>query len=207
MTDSLPFEQGPEGQPIARAGSAGDPIEEARRPLIDALAQAFSLYGWPEIMGRLYGQIYLLDRPVSQDALCEALNVSKASVSTNLRGLENLHLVHRVGGPGNDNGSGRPRIYFVAERDFMKVAQELLRHNARREIELMNRGLNESRAQLEDLLDHPRSEIAAQAERDLAAVATFDSYRRWANRILWLVQSGERMQSFLSGLLWTKDSS
>ena len=181
-----------------------DLIEEARRPLMDALAQAFAVYGWPEILGRLFGQIYLLDRPVSQDELCERLRVSKASVSTNLRTLENLHLVHRVAGPGSDNSSGRPRVYFKAERDFMKVVQELLRHNARREIEVMNRGLDESRARLETLRNSPQVEVAAQAERDLAAVATFDGYRRWANRILWLVQSGERMQNFLSDL-WAKD--
>ena len=164
-----------------------DVIEEARRPLMDALAQAFAVYGWPEIMGRLFGQIYLL-------------------VSTNLRTLENLHLVHRVAGPGGDNSSGRPRVYFRAERDFMKVVQELLRHNARREIEVMSRGLDESRSRLEALRSHPEADVAAQVARDLAAVDTFDSYRRWANRILWLVQSGERMQSFLSGL-WTKDAS
>ncbi|MCB0115422.1 MAG: hypothetical protein R2873_12035 [Caldilineaceae bacterium] len=190
---------------IEQETQQADPIEAARRPLMDALAQAFAVYGWPEILGRLFGQLYLLDRAVSQDELCERLNVSKASVSTNLRTLENLHMVHRVTGPGVDNGSGRPRIYFQAERDFMKVAQELLRHNARRELEVMSRGLDESRSRLEALRYHPEGDVAAQAAHDLAAVDRFDGYRRWANRILWLVQSGERMQHFISGL-WTKDT-
>jgi DNA-binding transcriptional regulator GbsR (MarR family) len=180
-----------------------DPIEEARQPLVDAMAQAFAVYGWPEVMGRLYARLYLADRPITQDELCEMLNVSKATVSTTLRGLESLHLVHRVGAGSAENSSGRPRIYFEAERDFMKVVQELLRHNARRELELMNRGLDNSRARMEVLATHTNPNVAAQAQADLKAIATFNSYRRWANRILWLVQSGERMQSFLSAL-WSE---
>jgi hypothetical protein len=85
----------------------------------------------------------------------------------------------------------------------MKVVQELLRHNARRELELMNRGLDNSRARMEVLATHTNPNVAAQAQADLKAIATFNSYRRWANRILWLVQSGERMQSFLSAL-WSE---
>lgn len=182
------------------------PIEQARQPLIDAMAQAFAIYGWPEVMGRLYAQIYLGDRPITQDELCDKLGVSKATVSTNLRGLESLHMVHRVGAGSVDNGGGRPRIYFQAERNYMKVVQELLRHNVRREVELMNRGLDTSRTALEKLTSHPNAEIANQARADLETIASFDTYRRWGNRILWLVQSGERMQNFIASL-WPEKAS
>jgi len=180
-------------------------IQHARQPVIDAIAQAFTLYGWPEITGRLFAQLFLDGFPRSQDELAELVGMSKATVSTNLRSLEALHLVHRVASPmesSNDSG-GRPRVYYQAERDFMKVAQELLHHNARREIELVSRGVDESRRRLAELATQSDSTgsdaLHATIQDDLSAMDKLQGYRRWGQRLLWMLQSAERMQRFVTG--------
>lgn len=185
-------------------------IQHARQPLIDAIAQAFTLYGWPEISGRLFAQLFLDGFPRSQDELAELVAMSKATVSTNLRSLEALHLVHRVASPlesSNDSG-GRPRVYFQAERNFMKVAQELLRHNARREIELVRRGVDESRHRLTMLAaqsDSTGSDVLRSTiQDDLDAIDKLQGYQRWGQRLLWMLQSAERMQRFVTGF-WRAD--
>lgn len=174
-------------------------LEYARQPLLDALAQAFALYGWPEITGRLFGLLYLEAGVLSQDELGERLGVSKATVSTNVRSLEILHLVHRArGSEETESSGGRPRVYYQAERDFLKVAQELLRHNARRELELMERGLSESQQRLQPLTESPDSALAQQALIDLESIRKLDGYKRWGRSMLWMVQSVTRMQQFVS---------
>ncbi len=174
-------------------------LEEARQPLVDAMAQAFALYGWPEVTGRIYAVLIFVDEPMSQDDLVQALSISKATVSTALRSLEALHFVRRVTHTGNDGAGGRPRLYYRAERDFRKVMQELLHYNVRREVLLMERGLEETRARLQALED-TRPEVAQHVAKDLALLSSFDDYMRMGRRILWVVQSAERLQHFVASL-------
>ena len=174
-------------------------IEEARQPLLDALASTFALYGWSEVMGRMYGLLAFADQPLSQDDLAGMLGVSKATVSTNMRQLESLHFVHRVGG-GRDGLGGRPRLFYRAERDFKKVFQELIHHNVQREVKLMGRGIEECRQRLQRLDGQMNGATGAQIKRDLELVSHFDTYLRLGRTIRWLVQSGERLQGFLSSL-------
>jgi DNA-binding transcriptional regulator GbsR (MarR family) len=177
-----------------------DPITEAQRPVIAAMAQAFSLYGWPEVMGRIYGLLVMHNAPLTQDQLCSHLGVSKATVSTNLRNLETLHFVHRVGTSNSASSGGRPRIFYEAEKDFMKVMQELLHQNVRREVELMDHGLADSKQRLLVLSQTSNEAVAQKARENLQTLERFENYLRMGRRILWLVQSVERMQHYLSSL-------
>lgn len=174
-------------------------IGEAREPLIDALARTFAIYGWPEAMGRIYGLLAFTDEPLSQDDLAELLGVSNATVSTNMRTLESLHFVSRIGG-SSDTGGGRPRLFYRAERDFKKVMQELLHHNVNREMELMSRGIEESRRRLLLLGETVNSPLNTQVQKDLEFISHFDTYLRLGRTVRWLVQSAERFQGFLSSL-------
>lgn len=174
-------------------------INEARQPLVDALAHTFAVYGWSEVMGRIYGLLAFADEPLSQDDLAQMLTVSNATVSSNMRTLENLHFVYRVDG-GGETAGGRPRLFYRAERDFKKVVQELLHHNVNREVELMTRGIEESRRRLQLLGDRTNGEGAVQVQKDLEFVGQFDNYLRLGRTVRWLVQSAERFQEFLTSL-------
>ncbi len=174
-------------------------IGEAREPLIDALARTFAIYGWPEAMGRIYGLLAFTDEPLSQDDLAELLGVSNATVSTNMRTLESLHFVSRIGA-NSDTAGGRPRLFYRAERDFKKVMQELLHHNVNREMELMSRGIEESRRRLLLLGEMVNSPLNTQVQKDLEFISYFDTYLRLGRTIRWLVQSAERFHGFLSSL-------
>ena len=175
-------------------------LDTAREPLIDALARTFALYGWPEATGRIYGTLAFADEPLSQDDLAERLGVSKATVNTHIRSLESLHFVYRVEGSSGDTSGGRPRLFYRAERDFKKVVQELLHHNVNREVELMSRGIEESKRRLQLLGETANGSLHGQAARDLEFVAQFEGYLRLGRTVRWLVQSAERFQGFLNSL-------
>lgn len=185
---------------ISEMDTTSTTLDTAREPLIDALARTFALYGWPEVMGRIYGLLAFADEPLSQDDLTERLGVSKATVNTNIRSLESLHFVYRVEGNSSDTSGGRPRLFYQAERDFKKVVQELLHHNVNREVELMSRGIEESKRRLHLLGETANGTGHRQAAKDLELVMQFEGYLRLGRTVRWLVQSAERFQGFLSSL-------
>ncbi|WP_375173582.1 GbsR/MarR family transcriptional regulator [Pseudooceanicola sp.] len=57
--------------------------------------------GMPPIAGRILGHLVLADGPCSLTEIAEALEVSKASVSTNVRLLETRGMATRVGQRGS----------------------------------------------------------------------------------------------------------
>ena len=57
--------------------------------------------GLPRIAGRIFGYLTVQDAPCSLDDLAAALEVSKASVSTDARRLESLGLLERVSLPAD----------------------------------------------------------------------------------------------------------
>ncbi|HEY0971020.1 MAG TPA: MarR family transcriptional regulator [Gemmatimonadales bacterium] len=57
--------------------------------------------GLPRIAGRLFGFLFLQSEECSLDEMAAALGVSKASVSTDIRRLEQMGFVERVSRPGD----------------------------------------------------------------------------------------------------------
>ncbi len=57
--------------------------------------------GLPRIAGRLFGLLFLQSGECSLDEMAESLGVSKASVSTDIRRLERMGFVERIGRPGD----------------------------------------------------------------------------------------------------------
>jgi DNA-binding transcriptional regulator GbsR (MarR family) len=58
-------------------------------------------YGVSRIGGRIVGYLLVTPRPVSSEEMAEALQVSRSSVSTNLRTLLMAELVEKVSLPGD----------------------------------------------------------------------------------------------------------
>lgn len=75
-------------------------MNEAARDFIERIGVLAEEHGFARIAGRLIGLLLLEPGPLSLDELAELLQVSKASVSTNARLLEQLGIVERVGHPG-----------------------------------------------------------------------------------------------------------
>ena len=113
---------------------------------LDAALEHFSqgmsriayFWGFPKAMGALYAAIYLAPEPLSLDALVSQVGVSKGTVSTNVRALERLGMVHR------HLRVGDRRDYYVAETDFWSVVRGILRQREQTEFDLALRAVGES---------------------------------------------------------------
>ena len=89
--------------------------------------------GMPRGAGRLFGLLLVGDRAYSLDELTEALQASKASVSTNARMLESLGMIERVSSLGDRRDFYRAgddpweRMLRVAQgrwRDMIQMFEE-----------------------------------------------------------------------------------
>lgn len=68
---------------------------------VENMGLLYQDYGVSRIGGRIVGYLLVTPRPVSSEEMAEALQVSRSSVSTNLRTLLMAELVEKVSLPGD----------------------------------------------------------------------------------------------------------
>src|SRR5258708_13666957 len=103
-------------------------LATANESMLDGLGQFSDYFGYNRVMGKMYGALLLSPNPMSLDDLMNPLDVSKASVSMNMRTLENMGIAREVWVRGDR------RKYYEAEPDFWKIATNVLGSRERREV-------------------------------------------------------------------------
>lgn len=126
-----------------------------RDSVIEGLGQLTDFFGLNRVMGRLYGALLMSPEPLSLDELEETIDISKASVSMNMRALERWNMVREVWVKGDR------RKFYEAERDLWKVVASILESRERREVTTALHVLEESAQRLQ----------AAKLEEDERALA------------------------------------
>ena len=87
-------------------------LESVNTSIIEGLGQLAGYFGFSKVMGQLFGVLMLSPDALSLDDLMERLSISKASVSTHMRTLEHMGIVHEVWVKDDR------RKYYRAESDF-----------------------------------------------------------------------------------------
>jgi DNA-binding transcriptional regulator GbsR (MarR family) len=128
----------------------------AHENFIQGISRITNFWGFPKAMGAIYGAIYLSPNPLTLDDLVEQVGVTKGAVSTNVRLLERLGMIHKhlVIGDRKD--------YYTAETDFWKVAKGILREREKSEFDTALRSVNDS-------LEMVRSAEVEPAEAEIVA--------------------------------------
>ena len=88
--------------------------------------------GWPRIAGRIFGFLLVQPGECSLDDMAAALGVSKASISTDTRRLEQLGFLERTSRPGDR------RDYYGISRDVVPRSLEVRLERMRRFHELLD---------------------------------------------------------------------
>jgi DNA-binding transcriptional regulator GbsR (MarR family) len=100
----------------------------------DRFASLFESDGQPPIAGRIFGLLLLSDDALSLDELAGALDVSKASASTNARLLAQFGLLEQV------HREGSRRDYYRMAPDLFERSMALRLSRWRRFTELIGEG-------------------------------------------------------------------
>jgi DNA-binding transcriptional regulator GbsR (MarR family) len=113
-------------------------LSAAREEFIQGMSRISHFWGFPKAMGAIYGAVYLSPAPLSLDEIVEQVGVTKGAVSTNVRALERLGMVHK------QIRIGDRKDYYEAEEDFWKVIKGVLREREQQEFDLAVRTVNHS---------------------------------------------------------------
>lgn len=96
-------------------------MDTATDRLVERVGQRYEARGLPRTAGRIVAYLLVSEEPCSQEVLAEALQISRGSVSTNARLLEQASLIERVTRPGD-----RRDFYRVPEDMYERVLEQWL---------------------------------------------------------------------------------
>jgi DNA-binding transcriptional regulator GbsR (MarR family) len=141
-------------------------VEDVRNELIDTFGEAAERYGMTRIAGLVKGILLTAREPLSLDDMAEMLEVSKASVSTNVRILERWKVVRRVFNRGDRKN------YYQMRGDLWEIETEIVTTIAKDELEGFADSLSRWKQDLSDAEDREAEDGAFLDKR----FGEFDEY-------------------------------
>ena len=97
---------------------------------VEGIGRLAKYFGFAEIIGRLYGTLLMSPEPLSLDDLVSQLEISKGSVSMNMRSLERWGMAKEIW------VRGERKKYYAAEHDLWQVIRNVLSSRELREVQI-----------------------------------------------------------------------
>lgn len=143
-------------------------LNAARGHFILGLSRISRFWGFPKAMGAIFAALYLSPEPLCLDELVIQARVTKGAISTNVRALERLGMVHKK------DRIGERRDFYSAETDFWKIVKTTLKEREKSEFDHALRSVDEAllMTQTPDLPSED-AELAAFYQRRLKAIGSF----------------------------------
>ena len=145
----------------------GNELQAAKENFIQGMSRIGSFWGFPKAMGAIYGVVYLSPDLVGLDELVEQAGVSKGAVSTNVRTLERLGMVHKK------MKLGDRKDYYIAEADMWKIVRGVLKEREKTEFGLALDTVGESLQMVETVTDPIDPELNAFYKERMEGMQSF----------------------------------
>ncbi|MGE5251101.1 MAG: GbsR/MarR family transcriptional regulator [Bacteroidota bacterium] len=104
-------------------------LAEIKQSFVTGLGQISRFWGFPKGMGVIFGVLYLSPLSLSLDELVKETGLTKGAVSTEVRGLARMGLVHR------SSRLGDRKDYYEAETDFYTAIRSIIRERQNSEFD------------------------------------------------------------------------
>lgn len=121
----------------------GDQFFQIKQDFTEGMSQISKFWGLPKGMGAIFAVLYLSPMPLSLDDIVEQTGLTKGAVSTNVRGLARMGLVH----PSTKLGDRKD--YYQAETDFYRSIRTILKERQSSEFDAAIRSVREMLEKLE----------------------------------------------------------
>ena len=155
-------------------------IRAVHDSMLDGLGQLADYFGFSKVLGQLYGTLMLSANPLSLDDMVERLDISKASVSMNMRTLEHMGMVRQVWVRG---GGGR-RKYYEAETDYWQIISSLLNGREMRDVERAIHVMTENSKKLKAAMPEMADENQAVARVYMQRIAQMQTLFQFAQLMI-----------------------
>jgi DNA-binding transcriptional regulator GbsR (MarR family) len=111
---------------------------DIRKDFTEGLSQISRFWGFPKGMGAIFAVLYLSPTPLSLDDIVQETGLTKGAISTEIRALARMGLVHR------SSKLGDRRDYYEAEADFYAAIRSILKERQNSEFDRAVRSVKET---------------------------------------------------------------
>ncbi len=119
-------------------------LTKIKTDFTEGLSQISRFWGFPKGMGAIFGVLYLSSTPLSLDEIVEATGLTKGAISTEIRALARMGLVHR------SSKLGDRKDYYEAEPDFYAAIRSILKERQNSEFDRAVRSVKDTLEALEN---------------------------------------------------------
>lgn len=115
-----------------------------KKDFTEGLSQISRFWGFPKGMGAIFGVLYLSPIPLSLDEIVDETGLTKGAISTEIRALARMGLVHR------STKLGDRKDYYEAEADFYAAVRSILKERQNSEFDRAVRSVKETLTTMEE---------------------------------------------------------
>ncbi|WP_106498603.1 choline uptake/conversion transcriptional regulator CudC [Lentibacillus sp. Marseille-P4043] len=162
-------------------------VAQAENMIINTISETMDLYGVTPSVGRLYAIMYFKHHPITLDQMKEELGMSKASMSTSVRKLQEINIVQKIWQKGSK------RDFFKAEKNFFNYFSQFFGMKWEREVEMFLVSIRKSQEQLNEVIENSETDEALRerARQDYQQLDDALVYYNWLGKLTKLIKSGE----------------
>jgi DNA-binding transcriptional regulator GbsR (MarR family) len=154
-----------------------DNITQIKQDFIEGLSGISQFWGLPKGMGAIFAVLYLAPNPLSLDEIVEQSGLTKGSISTSVRSLSRMGLIHPV------NRIGDRKDYYEAETDFYRSIRAILKERQSNEFDRAVASVQQTLEKLESGDGESNPERAFLTERVRALKDFFDALDSLTNAV------------------------
>jgi DNA-binding transcriptional regulator GbsR (MarR family) len=116
---------------------------QIKQNFVQGMSGISQFWGFPKAMGAIFGVLYFSASPLSLDELVESTGLTKGAISTNVRTLTRMGLIHPV------TKVADRKDYYESETDFYKAVQVILKGRQNSEFDRAINSVKETLDQLQ----------------------------------------------------------
>jgi DNA-binding transcriptional regulator GbsR (MarR family) len=152
-------------------------IPQIKQDFIEGLSGISQFWGLPKGMGAIFAVLYIAPNPLSLDEIVEQTGLTKGSISTSVRSLSRMGLIHPV------TRLGDRKDYYEAETDFYRSIRAILKERQNNEFDRAVASVEQTLKKLESGNGESDPERAFLTERVRALKDFFDALDSLSNAI------------------------
>ena len=171
-------------------------LSQLKQDFTEGLSQISRFWGFPKGMGAIFAVLYISPIPLSLDEIVEQTGLTKGAISTEVRTLARMGLVHR------SSKLADRKDYYEAENDFYKSIRSILKERQNSEFDRALRSVQETLKELESgSVSGDEAEVKFVHERIKALQEFFDAIDTLTSAVIKLESLGfKNVKTILSVL-------
>ena len=119
-------------------------LTKIKQDFTEGLSQISRFWGFPKGMGAIFAVLYLSPTPLSLDEIVSETGLTKGAISTEIRALARMGLVHR------SSKLGDRKDYYAAEADFYAAIRSILQERQNSEFDRAVRSVKDTLAKMDE---------------------------------------------------------